>query len=135
MWQCLVAPALFNLGGEHRARWRKNKYVIALFSVLLIIAVYVILADPNAISCSMRVNCGNADKLLQLGYEVPLTTFGRFEGAVGHNVMPVQFRWALLGFVLCNALVNWAVQELIISPFVRQRLRRMYPSKKRIFSL
>lgn len=86
--------------------------------------------DPNSFGCLMRVNCGNPDVLVSLGYPRPDFYIEPYNNPLGHNVLPRYFRYQLWAYSICNMVaVNIWERFLILGP-IRQWLRRQYPLKK-----
>ncbi|KAF7724794.1 hypothetical protein EC973_000751 [Apophysomyces ossiformis] len=130
LYQFVNAALIFNYGYIFRARWYRNYLVIFLWSLFVAIVSYWELADPNAFGCLMRVNCGNPDTLVELGYPRPTFYIAPYNNLIGHNVLPRPFRYKLWAYSIGNMLVTNAWELVVILGPVRNWLRKQYPLKR-----
>lgn len=86
--------------------------------------------DPNRFGCLMRLNCGNPDVLVSLGYERPTFYIEPYNNPLGHNVLPKSFRYQLWAYSIGNMLVVHIWERFFILGPVRQWARRKYPLKR-----
>ncbi|KAG0829246.1 hypothetical protein G6F19_007837 [Rhizopus arrhizus] len=130
LYQFINSAFIFNYGYIFRQRWYRNYFLIFVWILFIAIVSYWELADPNSFGCLMRVNCGNPDVLVSLGYPRPDFYIEPYNNPLGHNVLPRYFRYQLWAYSICNMVaVNIWERFFILGP-IRQWLRRQYPLKK-----
>ncbi|KAG0192904.1 hypothetical protein DFQ28_007247 [Apophysomyces sp. BC1034] len=130
LYQFVNAALIFNYGYIFRKRWYRNYFLIFLWSLFVAIVSYWELADPNAFGCLMRVNCGNPDVLVELGYPRPTFYIAPYNNLIGHNVLPRPFRYQLWGYSLGNMMITNAWELVVILGPVRNWLRKRYPLRR-----
>jgi len=102
-YQYISSAMAFNYGYSYRAPFLKNRTFVALavgFSVIH----FLIIVYPSEISCLWRVNCTNEHVL-------PGITTGLLplNNPFNTTVMPIYFRWILVGIIIVNtiAVQSW----------------------------
>ncbi|CEG75750.1 hypothetical protein RMATCC62417_10742 [Rhizopus microsporus] len=130
LYQFVNSAFIFNYGYIFRRSWYRNYFLIFVWALFVAIVSYWELADPNRFGCLMRVNCGNPDVLVSLGYPRPDFYIEPYNNPLGHNVLPRYFRYQLWAYSIGNMLaVNIWERFFILGP-IRQWLRKKYPLKK-----
>jgi cation-transporting ATPase 13A3/4/5 len=128
-YQIINAACAFNIGNRYREGFWKNKTFLAVyFSAFLILAV-ILLSDPNPIGCIFRINCGTQSALESLGYKVWFNAPKQYFNHLGHNVIPVYFRWQLLFIVLLNCAAGLIWEGVVITGPVRAWAKRKFDRK------
>lgn len=127
-FQIINAAAAFNIGSTYRKGFFRNISFLVLYSALFAVLSVILLADPNSFGCLFRVNCGNNEALERLGYSKPWF-FGHdvYYSAIGHNVMPMKFRWILWGIAVANLITVVSFEAVVILGPVRSFLKRSRP--------
>src|SRR5690606_15281706 len=67
------AGAIFNFGYLYRRNWWRNwPFAICYFGMMATVSILALM-DPNPFSCLFRINCGNPDILVDMGYSRPVS--------------------------------------------------------------
>ncbi|KAF1798356.1 hypothetical protein FB192DRAFT_1475312 [Mucor lusitanicus] len=135
LFQFVNCAMAFNYGYIFRQRWYRNYFLILVWAVFISIVSYWELADPNRFGCLMRLNCGNPDVLVSLGYDRPSFYIEPYNNPLGHNVLPKAFRYQLWAYSIGNMLVVHVWERFVILGPVRQWTRRRYPLKRLALTL
>ncbi|GAN01913.1 P-type ATPase (P-ATPase) Superfamily [Mucor ambiguus] len=135
LFQFVNCAMAFNYGYIFRQRWYRNYFLMVVWAVFISIVSYWELADPNRFGCLMRLNCGNPDVLVSLGYERPSYYIEPYNNPLGHNVLPKPFRYQLWAYSIGNMLVVHVWERFVILGPVRQWTRRRYPLKRLALTL
>ncbi|ORY02702.1 hypothetical protein K493DRAFT_334519 [Basidiobolus meristosporus CBS 931.73] len=130
LYQFVNAAMVFNFGHKYRAVWWKNWRLLILWVGFLVIVMYSELADPNRLGCLLRLNCGTAEVLEELGYGYPSWYIEPYSLPQGHNVYPTDFRWKLWGLSIANMIAGILWQVVVVLGPVREYVRRKYPQKR-----
>ncbi|KAI8379410.1 uncharacterized protein BYT42DRAFT_568700 [Radiomyces spectabilis] len=130
LYQFVNAALIFNYGYTFRKRWYHNYMLIFFWSLFVAIVSFWELADPNAFGCLVRLNCGNPDVLVSLGYPRPDFYIEPYNNPLGHNVLPKPFRYQLWAYSIGNMIATNAWELLVILGPVRSWLRRRYPLQR-----
>ncbi|KAG1112899.1 hypothetical protein G6F42_014612 [Rhizopus arrhizus] len=130
LFQFVNCAMAFNYGYIFRQRWYRNYFLMLVWAVFIGIVSYWELADPNRFGCLMRLNCGNPDVLVSLGYDRPSFYIEPYNNPLGHNVLPKSFRYQLWAYSIGNMLVVHVWERFVILGPVRQWTRRRYPLKR-----
>ncbi|KAK4515331.1 AdoMet-homocysteine methyltransferase [Mucor velutinosus] len=134
LFQFVNCAMVFNYGYIFRQRWYRNYFLIVVWAVFISIVSYWELADPNRFGCLMRLNCGNPDVLVSLGYERPSFYIEPYNNPLGHNVLPKSFRYQFWAYSIVNMLVVHVWERFVILGPVRHMLRNSnYNFVKRLF--
>jgi cation-transporting ATPase 13A3/4/5 len=75
----------------------------------------------------VRVNCGTKEVLEQIGYTPPPVYIEPYNVPLGHNVMPVDFRWKLWGLCVGNMAAGLAYEKFVVLGPVHSFLAKRYP--------
>jgi magnesium-transporting ATPase (P-type) len=103
-YQIMACAASFNIGNNfRRGFWSNYQFLIAFFLGFGFLS-FLLLANPNFIGCTLRVNCGSPSALVELGYQIPWRAPKLFYNPQLHNVFPLYFRFAIFGIVMANLL-------------------------------
>ncbi|PVU86784.1 hypothetical protein BB561_006554 [Smittium simulii] len=102
IYQFVNVGFIYNFGYLFRQRWYKNYVLVSLWALFIILASYIQLADPNRIGCALRINCGDPDVLVKLGYKRPNFYIEKYNIAAGHNVLAIKDRYILWGISIAN---------------------------------
>ncbi|KAI8060119.1 hypothetical protein BC940DRAFT_337870 [Gongronella butleri] len=100
---------IVNFGSVHRRHWYRNYLLVFIWCCFFVFISYLTLAPPNPLGCIFRINCGDPAILEQMGYPTPWWYIEPYNSPLGHNVLPVWFRWQLWGYMIANmvAVVIW----------------------------
>ncbi|KAJ2995705.1 hypothetical protein HDV02_000543 [Globomyces sp. JEL0801] len=120
MFQILHSSCVFNLGNKYRQGFWKNRIFILAYATGCALLSGLVLSDPNALTCLFHINCGTEESLINLGYVVNFITPSEYFNNIGHNVIPVQFRWVILVFAFFNLLALLFWEKVVILGPVRQ---------------
>ncbi|KAI7865249.1 hypothetical protein BDF14DRAFT_1730653 [Spinellus fusiger] len=135
IFQFFNSGAIVNFGSVFRQSWWRNYILVFIWTCFFVSTSFLTLADPNPYSCIFRINCGSPSVLQDLGYPLPWWKIEPYNSPLGHNVLPVWFRWQLWGFILANCLVNIIWERVIVLWLGRQwaiRRNKNNPKNKRI---
>ncbi|KAJ1974534.1 hypothetical protein H4R35_003560 [Dimargaris xerosporica] len=127
LFQFVNNAAVYNFGHVFRRSWWRNYPLVIIWAVFICIASYICLADPNWLGCSMRINCGTADTLVELGYPRPDFYIEPYNIDQGHNVMPKDFRYKLWGYTIGNMLAGVLWEKFVVIGPVQRLLERHFP--------
>ncbi|KAI9468133.1 MAG: hypothetical protein EXX96DRAFT_114710 [Benjaminiella poitrasii] len=130
LFQFINNAAVFNFGYYFRRPFWRNYILVFLWLLYLAIVSYWMLGDPNRFGCLFRFNCGTKSVLERLGYTPPSTYIEDYNTPLGHNVMPVDFRWRLWGICIGNCLTALVYEKLIVIGPVHAYLARKYPVER-----
>jgi cation-transporting ATPase 13A3/4/5 len=119
LYQFVNSAAVFNFGHRYRASWWRNYPLVFCYVVYMAIIFVLTLANPNSFSCIFRVNCGTSSVLVAepLNYSTPSWYIQDYNNPIGHNVMPMDFRWKLFALCICNCLINLLIEYFVILKF------------------
>ncbi|KAJ2597114.1 hypothetical protein GGF39_003179 [Coemansia sp. RSA 1721] len=130
MFQFVNAAAVYNFGYRYRRAWITN-YILAVLYAGFISAISVlVLANPNRFSCMFRINCGNPDTLVDLGYSKPSWGISSYNNPAGHNVMPHKFRWTLWGLCIVNIVLCLAWEKFVVLGPVGRVVKKLWVERK-----
>ncbi|KAJ3112290.1 hypothetical protein HDU96_004734 [Phlyctochytrium bullatum] len=135
--QIVFAAAVFNIGSTYRRGFFRNWIFVLVWTAIVTLLSFVILADPNSLGCLFHVNCGTPEALASLNRDQGTNYRTDFLGIPsiyhafsGHNVMPWSFRWAFWGLAAGNftalVLFEWVV---VLGPG-RVLARKLWPLKR-----
>ncbi|PVU95140.1 hypothetical protein BB561_002015 [Smittium simulii] len=129
LFQFINAAGAFNFGYRYRKAWIKNYVLVALYTFYLAIISYICLADPNRLGCLFRINCGDSDVLVKLGYSKPSFKISSYNSPIGNNVFPKEFRWKLWGIVITNTVVVLLFEYFVVLGPIGLFLKRKFEKK------
>ncbi|KAJ9077626.1 hypothetical protein DSO57_1015054 [Entomophthora muscae] len=118
---------IFNFGFRFRQAFWKNYSLLLMWIVLMVGIIYVLLADPNWLGCFVRMNCGDPDALVSLGYPRPSFPITPYNIPHRHNVFPQYFRYMLLAYCLANALAALLWETVVVLGPIRAYFSRRRP--------
>ncbi|KAI8990019.1 hypothetical protein BDB01DRAFT_841879 [Pilobolus umbonatus] len=127
LYQFINAAMVFNYGYLYRAAWYRNYLLMVIFMTFIGLVSYWELADPNRFGCLMRLNCGNPDVLVSLGYSRPDFSIEEYNNSLGHNVLPKPFRYKLWMYSLFNMVAVHIWERFVILGPIRDWVRTRYP--------
>ncbi|KAI7892685.1 uncharacterized protein EV154DRAFT_585903 [Mucor mucedo] len=130
LFQFVNSALVFNYGYIFRATWYRNYFLMAVCCTFIAVVSYWELADPNQFGCLMRINCGDPDVLVSLGYPRPNFYIEPYNNPLGHNVLPKTFRYHLWIYSIVNMCVVHIWERFFILGPVRQWLRQKQPLKR-----
>lgn len=78
----------------------------------------------------MRINCGDPDVLVSLGYPRPNFYIEPYNNPLGHNVLPKTFRYHLWVYSIVNMCVVHIWERFFILGPVRQWMSQKHPLKR-----
>ena len=99
-YQYISSAIAFNYGYSYRAHFMKNRTFV-LLALCFTILHFIITIFPGDLSCVWRVNCTNQH--VQRGITTGPTPLP-LNNPFNTTVMPVSFRWIILGIIICNTL-------------------------------
>ena len=122
-YQYISSAMTYNFGYSFRGAWIKN-YILVAFALCFTIIHFYITLVPSWLSCTFRVNCTNADVKRTLlsfltNYGEPMSINNKFNT----TVMPVTFRWVLIGIMLGNTAAIMGYEYFIVNK-LGNRLRK-----------
>lgn len=135
MFQFFNSGAVVNFGSQFRQSWWRNYVLVFIWVCFFVSTSYLTLADPNPYSCIFRINCGSASTLVELGYPEPTWYIEPYNSPLGHNVLPVWFRWQLWGYILGNCACNIIWERICILWLARDwaiKRKKTHPPKNRV---
>ena len=114
-YQYISSAMTYNFGYSFRAPWIKNYMLVGFVICFTIIHFYITLV-PGWLSCAFRVNCANEDvKPTMMSYltngGVPMSINNSFHT----TVMPVRFRWVLIGIMVGNTVTIMCYEYFIVN--------------------
>ncbi|KAI8584672.1 hypothetical protein K450DRAFT_217430, partial [Umbelopsis ramanniana AG] len=130
LFQFINNAAVQNFGYKFRQSWWRNYILVFLWAAYLAIVSYWLLADPNNFGCMMRFNCGSPTVLHEMGYYGVTSNVELYNTPLGHNVLPVDFRWKLWGLCAGNVVAGLAFERLVILGPVHAWLARTFPVER-----
>ncbi|KAI2493674.1 haloacid dehalogenase-like hydrolase [Fragilaria crotonensis] len=98
-YQMTATAIALNFGYTFRQSWWRN-YVFVFFAVLWTVFVFVVTIVPSGFSCLWRVNCDNENAVRGVTETEPVA----INNPWNTTVMPVAFRWILVGIMAANVL-------------------------------
>ena len=128
LFQILNAAASFNFGYKYREAFYKNVTFMVFWGVQLVFLSWLIIADPNWVGCQFRMNCGNTEVLKAMGYETSFEV-EVYNSPLGHNVMPVGFRWRIWGMCVANMVAVLWFEKFVVLGKVGEELKRRFGGK------
>ncbi|CAO3597389.1 unnamed protein product [Absidia cylindrospora] len=130
LYQFVNSGFIFNYGYIFRKSWYRNYLLVGVWILFTTIVSYWELADPNSFGCLVRLNCGNPDVLVDLGYPRPNYYIEPYNNPWGHNVLPRTFRYQLWAYSIGNFLVANAWELLVVLGPVRSYVRSRRPLQR-----
>ncbi|KAL1922683.1 uncharacterized protein VTP21DRAFT_10222 [Calcarisporiella thermophila] len=130
LFQFCNAAAVFNFGHHFRKAWFKNYWLVSVWVLYLALISWATVGDPNRFGCWMRINCGDPDTLVQLGYQRPDFAIETYNSPIHHNVFPWDFRWKLWGLCMANCFAGILFERLVVLGPVREMVKRRWPLKR-----
>jgi len=121
-YQYISSAMAFNFGFNHRRPWIRNWIFVSLVIGYSVIHFTVTLY-PSSLSCFWRINCDN--RYITMALSVQEATINN---PYHTTVMPIYFRWALLGIMTGNAalIVSWEYFIVNkIGTWLRETLRQI----------
>ena len=119
-YQIIHAACCFNIGSRYRQGYWKNKIFLVVYSTAALVLAIVTLLDPNPLGCAFHVNCGTKEALEKLGYDVWFKAPENYYNAIGHNVIPVYFRYIILAVSALNLVLLMIWEGVVIVGPVRR---------------
>lgn len=120
-YQYISSAMAFNYGFEFRQGWFRNYVFVGLVVVFTATHVVAILV-PSRLSCIFRVNCDNSN----VGGGDPI------QNVFNTTLMPVEFRWKLLVYIIVNTAAVQAYEYFVVNGFGKKYARKI--KKKRELS-
>ncbi|KAJ2156033.1 hypothetical protein GGF46_005456 [Coemansia sp. RSA 552] len=121
---------IVNYGYHFRAGWYRNYPLLVVWGFLMAFVSYMLLADPNQVGCTFRLNCGTASVLEDAGYGKPTWSIEDYNNPLGHNVIPRAGRYKLWGYCLGNMAATNLWQVVVVNGPVRRWVRRRWPQRR-----
>ncbi|PVV01389.1 hypothetical protein BB560_004192, partial [Smittium megazygosporum] len=134
LYQFVNVGFIYNFGYLFRERWYKNYLLISLWGLFIILASYIQLADPNRLGCYLRMNCGDPDVLVQLGYKRPNFSIEPYNIPIGHNVLARKDRFILWSFSIANMAIGILWELVVVIGPVGRYISNSLSRKKKIVS-
>ncbi|KAJ2000403.1 hypothetical protein GGI04_004165, partial [Coemansia thaxteri] len=114
LFQFVNAAAVYNFGYRYRRHWITNYLLVVLYGAFMAVVSALVLADPNRFGCMFRINCGDPDTLVALGYARPTWSITPYNSPIGHNVLPHAFRWTLWALCVTNIVLCLAYERIVV---------------------
>ncbi|OZJ06188.1 hypothetical protein BZG36_01004 [Bifiguratus adelaidae] len=133
--QFVGAAFVFNFGFLYRKSFFHNYTLMIIVCVFLAILYYFLLADPNPFACMFRINCGDPDVLVAMGYTRPYWYIEPYNNLIRHNVYPKVFRIKLFFMSIGNLLTLIIWEKVVVLGPVRTYLRKKYPLRRQTVKL
>jgi cation-transporting ATPase 13A3/4/5 len=131
VFQFINNAAVQNWGYRFRQSFHRNYILVGLWIIYFCLASLWCLADPNWFGCLFRFNCGTPQVLAEIGYTPPSTfKIEPYNTPLGHNVMPVEFRWKLWGLVVGNMAMALLWERGVILGPVHDYVAKTFPVKR-----
>ncbi|KAJ2334300.1 hypothetical protein GGI00_001917, partial [Coemansia sp. RSA 2681] len=130
LFQFVNAAAVYNFGYRYRRSWITNYSLAVLYSAFVAVISALVLANPNRFSCMFRINCGNPDVLVDLGYARPTWHITPYNSPIGHNVLPHSFRWTLWALCITNTILCLVYEKLVVLGPVGRRAKQWWATRK-----
>ncbi|PVU99319.1 hypothetical protein BB559_000814 [Furculomyces boomerangus] len=130
LFQFVNVGFIYNFGYMFRKRWYRNYILVALWATFIVLTSYIELADPNWLGCALRINCGDPNVLVELGYKKPNYYIEPYNIPIGHNVLQRKDRFILWGFSLLNMAIGIAWELIVVIGPVGQYVAKKFLSKK-----
>ncbi|KAJ2486746.1 hypothetical protein IWW37_005510, partial [Coemansia sp. RSA 2050] len=130
LFQFVNAAAVYNFGYRYRRSWVTNYSLAVLYGMFIAVVSILVLANPNRFSCMFRINCGNPDVLVDLGYSRPTWHITPYNSPIGHNVLPHSFRWTLWALCITNAMLCLTYEKLVVLGPVGRYIKNWWIRRK-----
>ncbi|KAI8322796.1 hypothetical protein GQ54DRAFT_131211 [Martensiomyces pterosporus] len=130
MYQFINNGFLVNYGYRHRRSWFFNPALLGVWAMLIIMISYAQLAPPSRLSCTFRINCGDPDVLVSLGFKRPTWYIEKYNSPIGNNVLPDYAKWTLWGYSIANMAASNLWQIVVVYGPVRTYLRKKFPLRR-----
>ncbi|KAJ2523339.1 hypothetical protein H4217_000131 [Coemansia sp. RSA 1939] len=126
LFQFVNGAAVYNFGHRYRRTWITNYLLAVLYCGFMATISVLTLANPNRLGCLFRINCGDPDALVALGYARPAWHISPYNSPAGHNVLPHRFRWTLWALCVVNIVLCLAFERLVVLGPVGQLAKRWW---------
>ncbi|KAJ1674387.1 hypothetical protein EV182_003377 [Spiromyces aspiralis] len=126
LFQMVNAAGTFNFGHLYRQSWWRNYAFIIIFCLYLALVSAMGLTNPNRLNCLFRINCGDPNMLVRMGYPRPTWHITPYNSPIGNNVMPMRFRWLLWGYSIANAAAVYIYEFFVVLGPVGQWVKRRW---------
>ncbi|KAJ2617020.1 hypothetical protein H4S08_000504 [Coemansia sp. RSA 1365] len=130
MFQFINNGFMVNYGYVHRRAWYFNPALLGVWAMLIIITSYSELGPPSRLSCTFRLNCGDPDTLVDLGFSRPSWYIEEYNSPIHHNVLPSYAKWTLWGYSIGNMVAGNLWQVVFVYGPVRNYLRKRFPLRR-----
>ncbi|KAJ1663443.1 hypothetical protein IW140_005008 [Coemansia sp. RSA 1813] len=114
LFQFVNGAAVYNFGYRYRRTWLTNYILVVLYCGFMAAISVLTLANPNRFGCLFRINCGDPDSLVGLGYSRPTWSISEYNSPNGNNVLPHRFRWTLWALCVVNIVLCLAYERLVV---------------------
>ncbi|OLY81621.1 putative cation-transporting ATPase 13A3 [Smittium mucronatum] len=121
---------IYNFGYKFRQRWYRNYVLLIVYAAFISIFSYIMLSPPNRLGCLFRMNCGDPDVLVSLGYKRPNFYIEPYNIPQGHNVIPKHFRIFMWLYIASNVILGILWELLVVLGPVGTFIKRKYIEKK-----
>ncbi|KAJ1673939.1 hypothetical protein EV182_004284, partial [Spiromyces aspiralis] len=139
LFQFVNAAGVFNYGYKFRRAWYHNYVLMVLYLGFMAAISVLCLADPNRFGCLFRINCGDPDVLVSMGYPRPTWHISQYNSPIGNNVLPRRFRWTLWGYCMANVITVHCYEFFVvlgpIGRWIKARWFRINGTAKLILKL
>ncbi|KAJ1921082.1 hypothetical protein H4219_000940 [Mycoemilia scoparia] len=130
LFQFINAAGVFNFGYRFRTSWWRNYVLVVLYLGFMAAVSVLVLADPNRFGCLFRINCGDPDVLVKMGYPRPSWHISEYNSPIGSNVLPHHFRWTLWGYCLANIFTVYIYEYFVVLGPIGQWVKRRWQRVK-----
>eukprot|EP00808_Paulinella_micropora_P014450 g24545.t1 len=129
LFQCCTAALIGAFGYQYRESWYKNWQFVSVFTVFCLLFSYMMLGNPSRLGCWFRFQCGDPDKLVDLGYFTNSSQIvwpiPAYNTPLHHNVMPASFRAKMFFYALTNSLLVIVGYRYFVLGRGREMIRRL----------
>ncbi|KAJ2559837.1 hypothetical protein EV175_000151 [Coemansia sp. RSA 1933] len=130
LFQFVNGAAVYSFGYRYRRTWLTNYILVVLYCGFMAVISVLTLADPNRFSCLFRINCGDPDSLVALGYARPSWYISPYNSPNGNNVLPHRFRWTLWALCVSNVVLCLAYERLVVLGPVGRCAKRWWTTRR-----
>ncbi|KXN74247.1 hypothetical protein CONCODRAFT_34886 [Conidiobolus coronatus NRRL 28638] len=126
LYQFVNSAFIYNFGSAHRRVWYRNWMLLLFWAAFIIMVSYLLLADPNAFGCLMRMNCGDKDYLAAKGFNVPNINIPIYNVPYENNILPKYFRIELFFYCMGNMACGILWELIVVIGPGRTLLRKWF---------
>lgn len=122
-YQYIASAVSLNFGYTWRENFWKN-YVFVFLAIVFTVMQFVVTIHPSKFSCIWRVNCDNRNAVRWVTTPYPVAISNPWNT----TVMPVEFRWKLVGIMAGNLIVLCLWQYFFVNGYLAKQAAAMTAS-------